>query len=1020
MHIHTPASYHWEDGYKLRGADLSARKIMFRRVAEGIAAADVAAVAIMDYWTFDGFLALRQVLSDEPELAGTKLILPGIELRVASPVPYRLHVHALLSDKLTDTQLSEFKSCLRLQSLDRALSDESLVEFASTLADDVAERHGFREVNELSDDDLWRLGSMTAEITSESLKKAKAELPSGSCFIVQPFDTYGGLQGLDWAEHSASAQFFMRSGDIFEVRSQRTADLFLGIRTEENDHFYDNFHKALGGVSKPVISGSDAHRISEYGVFPGSKVTWLKAQPTFEGLRQVVNEPILRSAIQPQPKKSVHLAANKTKFLKAVEIRKVENPRTEEAWFDHIVPLSTDLVAVIGNKGNGKSALADITALACRSQVDNFSFLNPDKFRDPKDNKADDFEARVIWEGGEDPWHVLSTPVSPEEVEKIKYIPQKYFEELCNEVHLKEGGKFHTEIMDVIFSHVPDEDRLGHGSLEDLLHYRTEEIGRRIRSLASNINALNKEIVAIEDLISSEEVKRLKNQIESKRHEIQVHTAAKPQAPTPAGGDENDAEANLRLAEISKELEEVNDTLESVRRALSDANVQVASLDRFSLRARALDEDVRAIRTEFAQVLAKAGLVPAEVLQVSIGFDEIKSAREGAAAMVGEHRRQLDPGTEGTPAHKQAKLAEERSRLLAELDEHSRQLEEFREQTREWEEKLAALTGDKQQEGPGLHGLEFELQKRETELPRRLNHLRRDRGRLTLQLFLSKKDIAQSYTEYYSPVEDFLDRYPRLKQKYPLRIDAALAEQDLVGGLLGLIHQGRRGSLYGEEAGRERVNSLVQQTDFTRARDVFRFLREIEHLLRFVETDTGHEPVDIGKQLVKGVGRLQLYDFLYGLSYIRVRYGLQLGGRDLPELSPGERGILLLMFYLLVAKDDRPLIIDQPEENLDGESVWEVLVPCVIEAKRRRQIILVTHSPNLAVVCDAEQIIHTRIDKSGNNRVVYTMGAIEDPHINDLVVDVLEGTWPAFSNRESKYLLLERPDSIKDRRHDLR
>jgi ABC-type lipoprotein export system ATPase subunit len=71
-----------------------------------------------------------------------------------------------------------------------------------------------------------------------------------------------------------------------------------------------------------------------------------------------------------------------------------------------------------------------------------------------------------------------------------------------------------------------------------------------------------------------------------------------------------------------------------------------------------------------------------------------------------------------------------------------------------------------------------------------------------------------------------------------------------------------------------------------------------------------------------------------------------------------------LIFYLLVDNGDIPLIIDQPEGNLDNQSVFKMLIPCIKEAKKRRQIIIVTHNSNLAVVCDAEQILHAQIDKT--------------------------------------------------------
>jgi predicted ATPase len=146
-----------------------------------------------------------------------------------------------------------------------------------------------------------------------------------------------------------------------------------------------------------------------------------------------------------------------------------------------------------------------------------------------------------------------------------------------------------------------------------------------------------------------------------------------------------------------------------------------------------------------------------------------------------------------------------------------------------------------------------------------------------------------------------------------------------------------------------------------------------------------------------------LYQYLYGLEYLGPQYSLRIKGRQLTQLTPGERGSVLLVFYLLADKDTRPLIIDQPEENLDNQSLYELVAPCIAEAKTRRQIIMVTHNANLAVVCDAEQIIWCSIDKEGNNKVRYETGSIENPRMNKHVVNVLEGTWPAFRTREQMY-----------------
>jgi predicted ATPase len=67
--------------------------------------------------------------------------------------------------------------------------------------------------------------------------------------------------------------------------------------------------------------------------------------------------------------------------------------------------------------------------------------------------------------------------------------------------------------------------------------------------------------------------------------------------------------------------------------------------------------------------------------------------------------------------------------------------------------------------------------------------------------------------------------------------------------------------------------------------------------------------------------------------------------------------VLLLLYLALDDSDDRPLIIDQPEENLDPKSVFDELVALFIAAKAKRQVIMVTHNANLVINTDADQII---------------------------------------------------------------
>jgi predicted ATPase len=139
------------------------------------------------------------------------------------------------------------------------------------------------------------------------------------------------------------------------------------------------------------------------------------------------------------------------------------------------------------------------------------------------------------------------------------------------------------------------------------------------------------------------------------------------------------------------------------------------------------------------------------------------------------------------------------------------------------------------------------------------------------------------------------------------------------------------------------------------------------------------------------------------LEYAQLTYGLSMGGVSLERLSPGQRGALLLIFYLLVDRDRIPIVLDQPEENLDNETVFRLLVNVINKAKQHRQVITITHNANLAVACDAEQIICCDINRDDGNRITYRSGAIEELPMNKTVVDVLEGTKRAFDNRSRKY-----------------
>ena len=167
-----------------------------------------------------------------------------------------------------------------------------------------------------------------------------------------------------------------------------------------------------------------------------------------------------------------------------------------------------------------------------------------------------------------------------------------------------------------------------------------------------------------------------------------------------------------------------------------------------------------------------------------------------------------------------------------------------------------------------------------------------------------------------------------------------------------------------------------------------------------------HCPIGSQTRAAKLEWAAKVSGWLYGTEHIAVSYGVQYDGVEIEQLSPTTRGIVLLLLYLKIdTEDDRPLIIDQPEENLDPKSIFVELVDRFKAARNRRQIIIVTHNANLVVNADADQVI---VATAGSHRpgqlplIQYMSRGLENPEILKHVCEILEGGELAFKERAKR------------------
>lgn len=317
-----------------------------------------------------------------------------------------------------------------------------------------------------------------------------------------------------------------------------------------------------------VQTGSDNHNAREYTL----KIpNWIRGNPTFQGLRQILNEPVDRVHRGDSPPILKRVAENKTKYVNGVTAKKVPNSTLPEIWFDCGVPLNPGLVAVIGNKGSGKSALSDIIGLVGETRHGgSFSFLNADKFRQPKNNKARHFEASLSWENGSVVTKPLDEDTDPTAVEAVKYIPQNYLETVCNELRGGGESRFDSELKSVIFSHVPEASRIDAESLDELIEYRTKETYSSITLLRSELHKVNEEIVAFEQMLAPAFKRSLQAQLAEKQREIEAHDAIRP---APVSKPELDPAKQAEMSALTLQIEEAQAALadlEAKRKTFAD------------------------------------------------------------------------------------------------------------------------------------------------------------------------------------------------------------------------------------------------------------------------------------------------------------------------------------------------------------------------------------------------------------------------------------------------------------------
>ncbi len=987
FHVHTPASFHW-NGQRLTSSKLDTPQDIqvIDEMINALNNAEADVFVLMDYFTFDGWFALQNRLQmpDAPQLK--KMVFPGIELRISAPVSYRMNAHLILNNNLSNDELNGLRRSLKIEGEKDDLSDDNIVKYAKNLLNDRLNQFqtGLTQDMVSSDDELAKkVGYGTIKVTEDSYINSVNKVGIDNCIIMMPWDTNDGLKETDWIEHNGFVRKLMKYSKVFETRKQLFIDVFNLIETEENKNFIENFRGSLGNEPALAVSGSDAHRYKSsgeergYADFPSNKKTWIKADTTFEGLLQAIREPANRSFIGSKPPKVEMVERNPEYFIDSVTIDNNTNPIS---WFKpETYPLNKDLVAIIGNKGSGKSALIDCIAhvISNKTDYEHDNFVK--KFQ--KINAKENIQFKIAFENN---CYVKGSHLTENTNSSnvITYLPQGYFEDLCNKSTSKE---FQTIINDIIFSYIDENKRLSKDNYDDLINLHDSTINNQMTQIKSEISYLNERYTKNIDVLSTneEELNQSLTSLNFRKSEIEDTIQKESQQLAQFKQD------NQLLAEVNQlqqNIKEIEIKLETNRNAYKSAVI------RRDLLSKAIEElefiknkhsrDIQDIANKY---LGNTDIEIQDVCSLTINFDIINSK-------VYEFNLEIQ------------QIMEVSTSLHKELEEYKSNLEIKNQQL-----SLSNQT---------IHGINENIVNAKSNLEVNNNKI----GELTKQ----KETIEQAKTEQQTLVNQRKEKLKALLQKGNEKVQHRVQMFDGINKQINdlITYDKIDISLnfqvmfyFDYEAFQENLkNFIYMRKNFLNATNIIETIDEcfsdnssIERFNSFADNfikkleEESNQALD---DILKDRDRLKdFYNFIYSLSYIKIRNIIQFKETDINSLSPGQRGELLIVLFLLLDKSNNPILIDQPEENLDNQTIFNTLVPIIKKAKERRQILMVTHNPNLAVVCDAEQIIYASFNRVNNNQISYELGSIENEKMKSHIVDVLEGTQPAFINRQRKYNL---------------
>ena len=752
------------------------------------------------------------------------------------------------------------------------------------------------------------------------------------------------IEGVKYSSLDGTRQTIYFLSDAIFSSNEKDLKYFLGKGVDNVDEI-----KRKCRNLKPCIHGSDAHSNEKIFEPDQKRYCWIKADPTFEGFKQIIFEPYSRIRIQedkPEQKRP-YLYIDKVRFI---------SQASDLTFSNESIEVNPNLNCIIGGKSSGKSLLLYYVAKTIdHSQIEN-------KYRDLEvsdsysfEEDITDFDFELVW--GDGVTFNLSDSASTKN-RQITYIPQMYINHLAE----KRGNDKLKNLIQSILEEKPEFHEFHNSAKNDISRFKL-----LTENKISQYFEFEKKIGEAEIQLKNKGDKSARQKNLTNR---QVELAALRIESGFTEEQEKDYSNQLSLRGLHESRRK---NLENAKEVLSNE---------YSLELNTIEEEIRARLIGIAEI-------------TSPKFANSEKTKNAYSNTIKKYEEELLAPFQKVYidiAIKIEKIDRCVQKCLEKISIYDLKLAPYLAKITK-KEKLQEIQQDIAQEESMLFQI-TELEQQEAVLKKQMNDYKLE----------AEEGYEKTIKEYQKIIEKINHEYSDINSDRNIKLKARLTfdSDSFFNSCTRHVNKQTSLSSFGNYFD---LNEFVfiENTHFDNIKDFFSKILEAD--IRY--NQGGNKSVVCSAMLE---------------DYFSIDFEIFEMDESIFKMSPGKKGLILLYLILHLSNASYPILIDQPEDNLDNRTVYRELKDFIKLKKIERQILIVTHNANLVVPTDSENVIvanQSGQDKGKDNAIYrfeyisgslensfvdkYAIGILNQMGIREHVCEILEGGVEAFKEREIRY-----------------